>query len=371
MHLGFALLTMFPGRVGGSETYVRGLLGEYGAGHGPESVTVLANRHVIDAYGSETRGPVATRHVRSYWPGDSNATRYLALQVARVAPWLVARDAPRDLDLIHYPVSIPIPRVAGIPRVVTLLDVQHHELPDMFSAADRRLRSWAYADAARGADLVITISEHSRQTIAERLGIDPARIVAIPLGVDHDRFRPDGPRDPAAPERYVFYPANMWPHKNHARLLEAFEQVGDPELHLVLTGQAYGNEQLLHGRERVTHLGHVAAERLPGLYRGAIATVIPSLFEGFGLPALEAMASGCPVAVSSRGSLGEVAGDAALTFDPDDAGGIAAAIRELATSEELRDRLRERGLGRAAEFTWAATAQRHLSAYRQALRGGA
>lgn len=356
---------MFPGRVGGSETYVRGLLGEYAAGHGPERVTVLANRHVMAAYAPGDAGSVAFHHVRSYRPGDSNATRFAALQWARMRPPAVARDVPPGLDLVHYPVTIPIPRVEGVPHVVSLLDVQHHELPQMFSPAERRLRRWAYDDAARAAQLVVTISEHSRETIVERLGIPAERVLAIPLGVDHARFTPDGDAPEDVRERYVFYPANMWPHKNHERLLDAFASVRDPDLQLVLTGQTYGRERLLAGRKGVLHLGHVSGERLAALYRGAVATVFPSLFEGFGLPVLEAMASGCPVATSSRGSLAEVAGDAALTFDPENTEAIAAAIERLAGDAQLRARLREAGIARAAGFTWAATAERHTAAYAQ------
>src|SRR4051812_46107566 len=146
MHVGLSLLTLFPGRVGGAETYVRGLLGEFARGHGPEELTVLANRHVAAAY-RDTGLPL--RVVRSYRPGDSDATRFAAMQVARFLPRLVARDVPRDLDVQHFPVTVPAGVVEGVPRVVSLLDVQHHELPQMFSRAERHLRRWAYDDAAR------------------------------------------------------------------------------------------------------------------------------------------------------------------------------------------------------------------------------
>jgi glycosyltransferase involved in cell wall biosynthesis len=367
MNVGFALLTMFPGRVGGSESYVRGLLDEYAKGNGPDHVTVLANRYVADAYPPTPGGAVEVHQVRSYRPGNRNVSRFAALQWSRAAPRLVAKDVPGDLDLIHYAVTIPVPRVVGVPRVMTLYDVQHHELPAMFSPLERRLRAWAYDDAARDADLVITISERSREAITHHLGVPKERVVAIPLGVDHARFTPDGPTAHAVPERYVFYPANFWPHKNHERLLEAFGRVRDPNLWLVLTGQTYGRESLLKGRERVVHLGHVTADRLAALYRGATGMVFPSLFEGFGLPVLEAMASGCPVAASNDGAVAEVAGQAAVTFDPTDVRAITTAIEGIAGDEGLRAHLKEAGLARASEFTWGATAQRHLAVYHQVL----
>lgn len=359
MHVAFSLMTLFPGRVGGSETLVRGLLGQYAEGNGPERVTALANRHVVSAYEQYQRGPVRTEHVRSYRPGNSNATRFAAMHAGRLFPTLDGRD----FDLVHYPVTVPVPRVRAPRRVVSLLDIQHHALPEMFSAAERRFRRWAYDDAARGADLVLTISEHARQGIVERLGVQPDKVEAIPLGVDHGTFGPDGPVKSGLPERYVLYPANMWPHKNHERLLEAFARVRDPELWLVLTGQTYGRESLLEGRERVLHLGHVPTADLAALYRGALALVFPSLFEGFGMPPLEAMACGTPVAVSSAGALREVVGDCGVLFDPSDADAIAAAITEVTTDHELRAELRSAGLRHAAGFTWQTTAERHVAAY--------
>jgi glycosyltransferase involved in cell wall biosynthesis len=368
MRVGVSLLTVFPGRIGGSETYVRGLLGEFANGHGPDGLTVLANRHVMGAY-HELGVPL--RLVRSYRPGDSDATRFLAMNAARLAPRLAARDVPRDLDVLHFPVTVPVGAVEGVPRIVSLMDVQHHELPQMFSAMERRLRAWAYDDSARAADLVVTISEHARQGIVAHLGVPAERVRAIPLGVDLERFTPEGPAAAEdLPERYVVYPANFWPHKNHERLVAAWREVRDPSLWLVLTGQAQGREDLLAGAERVRVLGHVPGGQLPALLRGARAMVFPSLFEGFGLPPLEAMACGTPVAASSRGSLGEVIGDAALGFDPEDVEAIARAIERVADDEPLREQLRERGLRRAAGFTWAACAEAHLDAYR-AVRAGA
>lgn len=368
MHVGLSLLTLFPGRVGGSETYVRGLLGEFAAGHGPEKLTVLANRHVAEAYAGQG---LPLRVVRSYRPGDSDATRFAAMQMARFAPRLVARDVPRDLDVQHFPVTVPAGALPGVPRVVSLLDVQHHELPQMFSVIERRLRAWAYDDAARAADVVITISEHAKRGIVRDLGIPAERIHVAHLGVDHARFSPDGPAGgDDLPERYIVYPANFWPHKNHERLLEAWARVGDPSLWLVLTGQPYGRQDLLARRERVRHLGHVPADRLPAIVRGARAMVFPSLFEGFGLPPLEAMACGVPVAASDAGALAEVTGDAALGFDATSVEAIAAAVERITTDEPLRATLRERGLAQASRFTWAACADVHLSAYGAARAGG-
>lgn len=382
MHVGFALLTLFPGRVGGAESNVRGVLDQFADGNGPERVTVLANRHVAEAYGDYARGPVDLHAVRSYRAGDGNATRMLAMAAAGVAPRLAARDVPRGLDVLHHPVTVPIPRLPGVPTVTTVFDLQHHELPEFFSRAERAYRRWAYDGAARAADLVLTISEYSRAKLIEIAGLEPERVVSIYLGIDHDRFNPAPAAADATirerldlPERYLVYPANFWPHKNHARLVDALA-AAPGDLQLLLTGQHYGRfaELESHARaagvaDRVRHLGYLDRDDVPALYRAATAMVFPSLYEGFGAPPVEAMACGCPVAASTRGSLAEVVADAALAFDPESSEEIGAAIARVADDGELRARLRERGLANAARFSWEATARAHVAAYGRALGG--
>jgi glycosyltransferase involved in cell wall biosynthesis len=348
VHVCLSLLTLFPGRVGGSETNVRGLLGAFAAGRAPERLTILGNRYM----GSEYAGWPVTP-VPSYRPGDSNLTRFIAMNVGRIHPEV----SGREYDLVHYPVTVPVPSIDGPPRVVTLLDVQHHELPHLFSRGERWLRSWAYDGSARGADRVITISEHAKRGIVEHVGVPAEQIDVIYLGVDHERFTPDGPAREDLGD-YVLYPANLWPHKNHDRLLEAWRQIDD--LTLVLTGQTFGRT-IEQGR--VLHLGHVPHDDLPALYRGARAMVFPSLFEGFGVPVLEAMACGTPVATSDRGALAEVAGDAARTFDPEDPAAIVAAVRAAAGDPSLR----AAGIERAAGFSWQRSGDAHLAAYARAV----
>lgn len=378
MHVGFSLLTLFPGQVGGSEANVRGLLGEFARHNGGARMTVLANPMVAEAYRNEARGPVALHQVRSYRPGRSSVTRLFAMIGAGAAPRRVARDVPTDLDVLHHPVTVPIPRLPGVPTVTTVYDVQHHELPHLFSAAERRFRRWAYDGAARSAEVTLTTSAYSRDRLIELLGLQPNRVEAVPMGIDHDRFHPGkGDADellaPRLPERFIVYPANLWPHKNHARLIEALARVSDPDLSLVLTGRTYGREKELMERarlegiaDRILHLGYLAQEEMPALLRAAAAMVFPSLYEGFGSPPLEAMACGCPVASSTRASLGEVLGDAALQFDPESVEDMAGAIDRVTTDSRLPASSRADGLARAASFTWARAARRHLEIYERA-----
>lgn len=379
MHVGFGLLTLFPGRVGGSESNVTGLVDQFAAGHGPERVTVLANRHVARAYADRIGGPVSMHHVRSYRSGDRDVTRLFAMLAARALPAVAARDVPHGLDVVHYPVTVPIPRVP-VPTVVTLHDVQHHDLTSFFGRGERTYRRWAYDASARNATLVVTSSEFSRGRIVERVGVASERIEVVPLGIDRARFSDaPGPADAARlaeldlPDRFVVYPANLWPHKNHVRLVEGLAASGDRDLHVLLTGQTYGRLEPIMDRaralgvaDRVRHLGYLDADLLPALYRSARAMVFPSLYEGFGTPPLEAMACGCPVAVSSAGSLPEICGTAALQFDPGSPEAIGSALERLPSDEPLRSRLRSAGLERAALYTWRAAAERHREIYARA-----
>jgi glycosyltransferase involved in cell wall biosynthesis len=376
VNVGFSLLTLFPGRVGGSESNVRGLLSEFADGNGPKVVTVLANRYVMEAYRELEHGPVELHEVRSYRPGRSTPTRALAMAASRLAPARAARDVRPVIDLIHYPVTVPIP-AANVPRVTTVYDVQHHDLPAFFSRVERAYRRWAYDDAARSADLVVTTSAWSKQRLVTLLGLEPERVEVVHMGVDQRRFSPESlPGDSdiqnafGLPERFLFYPANLWPHKNHERLLQALAAAREREVALVLTGQTYGRLDRLVGRtrklgvhDRVRHLGYVPSDAVPALYRLAEGMVFPSLYEGFGSPPIEAMACRCPVAASSGGSLAEVCKGAVLELEPESVESIAAAIDTLCSDRVLRERLADAGIRRARELSWKACALRHRAIY--------
>lgn len=380
MHVAFALLTLFPGRVGGSESNVRGLLGEFAAGNGPERVSLLANARVAAAYGHFAAGPVSVHPVPRYRAGDSDATRLLAMITAGPLKRLLAAAMPAGIDVLHHPVTVPVPSLPGVPTVTTVYDLQHHDLPRFFSRGERAFRRWAYDGAARRADLVLTTSEFSRTRLIDLVGVAPERVEAVHMGIDHERFTaaPQDADDRLAirlglPERFLVYPANLWPHKNHDRLIDALAAARDKEIGLVLTGQDLGRADGLAQRarrlglgDRVRHLGYLQPADVPSLLRKATAMIFPSLYEGFGSPPLEAMACGCPAACSLAGSLPEVVGEGALTFDPVSVEAIAEAIDRISGDASLRATLRANGLTRASAFSWSAAAARHRSVYERA-----
>lgn len=380
MHVGLSLLTLHPGRAGGAETYVRGLLGAYADGHGPDRVTVLANRHVAEAYGEYERGPVRIVEVPHFRAGGGTPTRAAGLLHAALRPGAVARGVPAGIDVLHHAVTVPVPRT-GAPSVVTVHDLQHHDLdtfaaavPRPFGGLEKAFRRWSYDGATRRATVAITLSTFAAERLAA-LGLAPELVRVIPPGLD-PRFTAVPQRDDAdrrarlgVDDRAVLHVARPWPHKEHETLIEAFARVRDPGLTLHLVGVDGRSAARLRSHAaragvaaRVRTHGLLDGPTLAALYRGAALTVVPSTYETFGLPVLEAFGCGCPVAVARAGALPEVAGDAALVFPPGDRAAIASAIDRVAADEDLGRRLREAGRVRAAAATWAASAAAHTRA---------
>ena len=351
-------MNLVPGGMGGTETYATSITREFARRDDVEVRTIVPGN---------ARGVLVSadeRPVGFVRAGHSTPMRLAALAASALGAPAIRRRMS-GADVVHYPFTsfAPAPP-AGMPFVTTLHDVQHLDLPEMFGPRDFAYRERYYHEGARRARLVITISEFAKRAIVDRLGIPAERVRAIPLGVDHNRFSPS----PAPRGDFVLYPARGWPHKNHARLIEAMARLRErrPELRLVLTGGALDGLGVLP--DWVERRGLVSVDELTELYRTAAALVYPSLYEGFGLPPLEAMASGCPVAASREGSIPEVCGDAAVLFDPRDPDAIARGILEAI---EARERLVPLGISHARRFTWERCAADHVAVYRDARGGGA
>jgi glycosyltransferase involved in cell wall biosynthesis len=261
-------------------------------------------------------------------------------------------------DLFFSPAYNP-PLSCPAPFVITLHDLNHLDRPENSSALKRLYYGMIVKRACHKAATVLTVSEFSRRRISEWSGVGMGKIVNVGCGVGPE-FRPDVPPYPL-PFPYILCASNRRKHKNEFRLVEAFAQsrVAN-EVHLVLTGAP--TSELMECIRRagvlqsVHFLGHVSATLLPSLHRSAQAQVFPSLYEGFGLPAVEAMACGTPVVTSNTTSLTEIAGDAALLVDPTSVDEISAAIKRILRDTTLRLELREKGIARAALFTSARTA---------------
>jgi len=290
------------------------------------------------------------------------------------------RELP-PLDVVHWPISFmhapgPPP---GAATVLTVLDLQHEFFPQFFSRRDRVLRRLRWRPSAQAADHVIGISEFTVRTVAERYGVREERLTVIPLCCRQSFLQasPEGPPVDGEPidVPYFLYPAAPLPAKNHARLLDALvlHRSRGSKAQLILTGPRMHDwsrvEQAVADRGldgAVVRLGHVDDDQLRGLYARAAGLVFPSLFEGFGLPVLEAMAVGCPVAASTAGSLPEVVGDAGRQFEPEDVDAIADAFAWLEGLDSAdREALASRAGNRAAIFTPEHMIERTLSVYQQ------
>lgn len=290
------------------------------------------------------------------------------------------RNYVGGLDLYFSPINglqpLPLPPV---PTVITMHDIQDRFHPSFFGRDELFYRDWYYVVSSQVADRIIAVSQFSRQTVAAEYHVSPNKITVAYTCPDERYRRAEQvgrPPDYALPEAYLLYPANRWRHKNHATLLGALRLLRDEHglsIPLVCTGRdvpgAPGLRELAerHGVSNLVHdLGYLDVTEMAYLYRHARALIFPSLFEGFGIPLVEAMAAGCPLAVASCTSLPEIAGPAAHYFDPQAAPDIADAIRALWLDPDLRQRLIEEGYRRLPLFSAQQMAQRHLEAFAQA-----
>jgi glycosyltransferase involved in cell wall biosynthesis len=281
----------------------------------------------------------------------------------------------------HFPYMV-LPYAAPRPVVLTIHDIIPLRLPHFFTFQQRLLYRISLSLALRAATAVICVSEATRSDLISIYCLEATRIAVIREGVG-EGFRPRGREetDPMRkarelPERYILYAGSNKPHKNLPVLMQAYARLRTAPP-LVVAGSLDPRfdaelrevERLGLGG-RIRFLGAVNEDELPALYSGAEAFVFPSLYEGFGLPPLEAMACGVPVACSDIPSLREIAVNAALFFDPRDCESLASALESILTDKPLRDDLRIRGLQRSSELTWDSTAKETLEVYRSvALRG--
>jgi glycosyltransferase involved in cell wall biosynthesis len=286
------------------------------------------------------------------------------------------------VDLVHWATSRWPVLALETPVALTFFDMQEEFFPAFFPLRERLGRAVAHRGGVRAADLVLVPSLFTAESLAERYGTAAEKIALTPVGVA-DRFR----SEVEAEERvrlhkhydlhdveFLLYPANPWPHKNHALLMAALALLRRERalaVTLVCTGRLAGEQRSPAALARsaglpadqVRDLGFVPEADMPALYRAARGLVFPSLFEGFGIPVLEAMACGCPVACAEVASLPEVGGDAVRYFDPTRMDDIARAVEEIWTDGALRAELRDRGRERVQSFRWPCVIPRVLEAY--------
>ena len=370
MRVGVHLESLRPGEIGGMESYVRDLLEWLPAIDRDVTLVLFCAEHNIGIFAEDKMGETHLLSEKEFFELDADAL------------------LGKDLDVWFCPLLTLEPADPGLPSVVTIPDMQHAVHPEFFSAEVLDWRRRHYARSAADADRILTLSSYSKQQIVDHLGVAEEKVV--PTYLDASRFVSSRPfENPsylaevrsrlALPDRYFYYPANDWPHKNHRVLFEAlalFRSRGVPPPPLLLSGAQIDSSadlrqdlERLNLEEEVRFLGYVPTELLPGIYAQAMALVFPSLFEGFGIPVLEAMRSGCPVICSHSTSLPEVGGNAVLYFDPTSPEELFAhlwTMAGLAANSQLRRKLTAAGVKQARSFSWRRTATETLDVLKQA-----
>ncbi len=282
-------------------------------------------------------------------------------------------------EVLHFPHQVAFD--SELPTIYEPWDLQHLVLPDLFTPGERDWRTALYGRACRRAKLVVTATRATKRDVVSLLGIDAGKVLVIPR--DSRELPPptsDAERLAALKELgvegpFLFYPAMSFPHKNHIRLLEALSILRDRHglvVPLVCSGRKHApfwpnvEAVLMKYRldQQVSFVGAVTDAQLAALFASATALAFPSRFEGLGLPLLEAMQFGVPIAASNTSCIPEVVGDAALLFDQEDPEAIAAAIRRLWNDENLRSELSAKALIQRRANTWDDAAQTFIAAYR-------
>jgi glycosyltransferase involved in cell wall biosynthesis len=304
------------------------------------------------------------------------------LQIATgLGRWrLPARCYPFDgVDIMHWPNYLVLPGVSG-KQVVTICDLTFLMFPDQHPWFRAKGLSWAVRRSVAEANAVMVISECTKRDAVKYLGVPESKIHVTYCGtssrfqpISFEQRRPVLGKYQLPTDGYLLYVGNIEPRKNLVRLVEAYALLKKQmtcQFPLILAGGAGWKNEAVHKRIEdmalggaVRLIGYVSDEDLPAVISGATLFLYPSLYEGFGLPPLEAMACGIPVVTSNTSSLPEVVGDAAFTVDPYDVEGFTKAIGQLLTDQELQNEMRNRGLARAKQFSWERTARETLKVY--------
>jgi glycosyltransferase involved in cell wall biosynthesis len=354
MRVAINLLRYVKGEIGGMENYVRHIVS--GIGADPRVV-----RHGLTIFAHQSQ----LEHVREFAPG----AKLIGVSYETAEATILRELEQGSYDLFFCPLLVLDPLHVPIPSAITIPDLQHEYFPEFFDTSTLEWRRRTFQPSVLYADTVFTISEHSKSTIVDRLRVDPAKIVVVGLDVDPEFRSPPTPeaqqafRELAIPEPYIYFPANFWRHKNHSTLLRALKVLiknGYRDLTLVLTGapttgmdRVQAEAARLRLTQNVKFLGYQPRAVIAEIYRHSLCLAFVSLFEGFGIPILEAFHVGTPVVAAQGTSCPEVAGDAAILVNEHDAADVAAGIRKVIDGRDLRRDLIAKGTRRASEYSWS------------------
>ncbi|MED4585442.1 glycosyltransferase family 1 protein [Brevibacillus choshinensis] len=351
MQIGINLISLFPGKIGGMEQYIRNLLSFSNSIANDNEWYLFLNSHNFDTF-----------------EADDTIHKVLSPNLEDLSEWLRQRICLLKLDLWFCPLMKLIPQDVPIPSVINIPDIQHEFFPQFFKPDVLRWRQENYKSSANCCQAVLTLSEYSKNSIIQKYRLPEHKVHAIHLDSSvtfPQYFSEEVNRTVREKYRladdYGFYPANTWYHKNHLNLLKALvvlRQKYDLVIQMVLTGSSQeAHESVMqyiennHLDNQVKWVDYVPQEEMPYLYRNAGFLCFPSLFEGFGIPLVEAMRSHIPIVCSNTGSIPEVVGIASLMFDPNIPEDIAEKMAAIQCPEIRRD-LIAKGVAQAKQFSW-------------------
>ncbi|WP_105619011.1 glycosyltransferase [Vallitalea okinawensis] len=353
MKVGINLLDLYPGKIGGMEQYIRNII-YYVEKKSEYELILFLNEHNYETF-------------------KGNSKRILINIQKNREHQLYNFIEDLNIDIWFCPLLNLEPRYVNIPTMVTIPDVQHDFFPEYFTKEVLEFRHKNYLSSMQKADVVVTISEFSKQTIINKYDIDENKIKVVYLDADKSFYNDNDIKinnkvkeELELPEQYTYYPSNTWPHKNHLKLLEGFKYYKNEykdNLKLVFTGDKKKfDAKIQHFIKKnnldndIIYLGYVPQEYMQYIYRNAKFMSFPSLFEGFCIPVVEAMRVECPVICSDKGSIPEIAGESVLYFNPLDPKDIAEKMAKMMCQEEIRKKYIKLGSIRKNKFSWQKSA---------------
>lgn len=368
--------------MGGVETYLHGLLNHLPVVAPDDTFTLLLGSD--DQGGGIFPANITISQVKTYTKPDPRWYINLLTIAVLNADFHSRMINKCQADVVHYPFTLLFPPVTHKPTVLTFHDMQQEFYPAFFSLRERVYRARTYKTSAQRATRIIAISHHVKHCLVNTYQIQPEKIDVVYNGCDqnfriidnHETLRKVQAQY-GLDRPFMFYPAASWPHKNHVRLLDALALLVKHKHfdgQLVLTGIAKDQSKTICTRiktlgleKHVKLLGYLHYDDLPYIYNLARLLVFPSLFEGFGIPLVEAMACGCPVLAANCTAIPEVLADAGMLFNPSSVGDMAAKIWSVWNDDVKLDAMKLMGLRRAELFTWGNTAKGTIQTYQKAV----
>lgn len=358
MKIGINITDLIPGKIGGMETYMRSLIHYFPLISDKDDFYIVGYSSILKTFTENNIHKIIVK--------VSKSREQQSLLLKKVI-------IDNQFDVWFSPLLILDPLDCPVPSAFTIPDMQHEYYPDYFDANTLHWRNKYFQLSANKADILFTLSNNSRSDIIRFLEINPKKVKAIhldsPVWINKKQPVVSGRLGRKIKSKYLFYPANTWPHKNHLRLLEAFNRIKDKikNVNLLFSGYPHEADEAIrnfihenHLKNRVHFLGYVKREEISLIYQNALGLIFPSLFEGFGIPILEAFRLGCPVLCANNTCIPEIAGDAALYFDGLSVSEISNSILGFISDSKLRERLITNGYRRAKMFSYKVTSEKTL-----------